>query len=113
LRSTRDLKKNKKRTNDGVPRTPETQNTWGAKTAFFVQYLPKIGVIFGLWLVGHEVEAYVRLLHLYGPEKQWLLVLLDVSRVNIQLSLVIPLCIELRSVRRHDLVQLSENGGEF
>jgi hypothetical protein len=112
LRSTRDLTKNGKRTNDGVRKTLETQNTCGAISVFFTQYLQKIGVVFGLDLVGHEVEAYLRMLHSYGPEKQWLLFLLDVSRVNIQLSFVVLLCIELHSEWRHDLVQLSENGGE-
>jgi hypothetical protein len=74
-----------------VRKTLEPQNTCGAKTAFFAQYLQKKGVVFGLYLVGDEVEAHVRLLHLYGSEEPWLLVLLDMPRVNIQLSLVVLL----------------------
>jgi hypothetical protein len=74
-----------------VPNTLETQNTCGAKTAFFTQYLQKKGVVFERYLVGDKVEAQVRLLHLYGSEEQQLLVLLDVPCVNIQLSLVVLL----------------------
>jgi hypothetical protein len=46
--NTRDLTKNKKRTNIGVPKKLEPQNTCGAKTAFFTQYFPKTGVVFEL-----------------------------------------------------------------
>jgi hypothetical protein len=51
-----------------VPKTLETQNSCGAKTAFFAQYLSKKSVVFGRYLVGQEMEAYVLEVEENGPE---------------------------------------------
>jgi hypothetical protein len=47
------------RTNDDMPETLETQNTCGAISVFFTQYLSKKSVVFGRYLVDQEMKAYV------------------------------------------------------